>query len=287
MATGKGPVCVSVINMKGGVGKTTTATLLGHYASRNFGLKVLAIDLDPQANLSQAFMGERYRRFLNDRDSSIVELFNGVRPPASKSPSPTALDVSEIIVGKTQLGGLGLELVPSRFDFSDRLINSINTDRTVLARLIADHFQDKDLVLIDCAPTESILTHVAYQASRYVLVPVRPEYFATIGFPLLSESLEDFRKGNRGHAIDVAGVVINNWTYHYSGNRGGPERCRSIKEIRQESKKNGWHVFETQIPHSRGFPKIMRGDFNYLGDAPRFYNFAKEFFDYLGLDGKR
>lgn len=142
-------------------------------------------------------------------------------------------------------------------------------------------------MLIDCAPTESILTHVAYQASRYVLVPVRPEYFATIGFPLLSESLEDFRKGNRGHAIDVAGVVINNWTYHYSGNRGGPERWRSIKEIQQESKKNGWHVFKTQIPHSRGFPKIMRGDFNYLGDAPRFYDFAKEFFDYLGLDGKR
>ena len=287
MVTGKGPVCVSVINMKGGVGKTTTAALLGHYASRNFGLKVLAIDLDPQANLSQAFMGERYKRFLNDRGSSIVELFNGVRPPASKSPSPTALDVSKIVVGKTQLGGPGLELVPSRFDFSDRLINSINTDRTVLARLIADHFQDKALVLIDCAPTESILTRVAYQASRHILVPVRPEYFATIGFPLLSESLEDFRKGNRGHAIDVAGVVINNWTYHYSGNRGGPERWRSIKEIRQESKKNGWHVFKTQIPHSRGFPKIMRGDFNYLGDAPRFYDFAKEFFDYLGLDGKR
>lgn len=287
MATGKGPVCVSVINMKGGVGKTTTAALLGRYASRNLGLKVLAIDLDPQANLSQAFMRERYRQFLNDQDPSIVELFNGVRPPASKSPSPTVLDVSEIVVSNTRLGGPGLELVPSRFDFSDQLIHSIDTDQGVLARLIASHFQDKDLVLIDCAPTESILTRVAYQASRYVLVPVRPEYFATIGFPLLSESLEDFRKGNRGHAIDVAGVVINNWAYHYSGNRGGPETRRSIKEIRQESKKNGWHVFGTQIPYSRGFPKMMRGDFNYLGDASLFEIFAEEFFDHLGLDGKR
>ena len=287
MATGKGPVCVSVINMKGGVGKTTIAALLGRYASRNLGLKVLAIDLDPQANLSQGFMGKRYKRFLNKQDPSIVELFNGVRPPASKSPSPTALDVSKIVVGKTQLGGPGLELVPSRFDFSDRLINSINTDRTVLARLIASHFQDKDLVLIDCAPTESILTRVAYQASRHILVPVRPEYFATIGFPLLSESLEDFRKGNRGHAIDVAGIVINNWAYHYSRDEGGPETRRSIMEIRQESKKNGWHVFETQIPYSRGFPKMMRGDFNYPGDAGLFDIFAKEFFDHLGLDGKR
>lgn len=287
MAKGNGPVCVSVINMKGGVGKTTIAALLGRHASRNLGLKVLAIDLDPQANLSQAFMGERYRRFLSDQDPSIVELFNGVRPPALKSSSPTVLDVSKIVVGNTRLGGPGLEIVPSRFDFSDQLINSINTDRMVLARLIVDHFQDKDLVLIDCAPTESILTHVAYQASRHILVPVRPEYFATIGFPLLNDSLEDFKQRNRSHAIDVAGVVINNWTYHFSGNQGGPERRRSIKEIQQQSRKNRWHVFKTEIPHSRGFPKMMRGDFSHLGDAPLFYKFSEEFFDHLGLDGKR
>lgn len=52
----EGPVCVSVINMKGGVGKTTIAALLGRYASLNLELNVLAIDLDPQANLSQALM---------------------------------------------------------------------------------------------------------------------------------------------------------------------------------------------------------------------------------------
>jgi len=51
----------------------------------------------------------------------------------------------------------------------------------------------KDLILIDCAPTESILTLAAYHSSGFVLVPVRPEYFATIGFPLLQESLTNFR----------------------------------------------------------------------------------------------
>ncbi len=63
MAAKQGSVCVSVINMKGGVGKTTIAALLGHYAATSLNLKVLVIDLDPQANLSQAFMGSRYRRF--------------------------------------------------------------------------------------------------------------------------------------------------------------------------------------------------------------------------------
>ena len=55
---GSGPTCVSVINMKGGVGKTTIAALLARYAARDKGLKTLAIDLDPQANLSQVLMGE-------------------------------------------------------------------------------------------------------------------------------------------------------------------------------------------------------------------------------------
>ena len=283
MLAQSGPICISVINMKGGVGKTTIAALLGRYASRQLGLKVIAIDLDPQANLSQAFMGGRYRRFLKDKDPSVVEIFKGFRPAARSTGSPRPLNVDDILVGNTRLGGANLQLVPSRFDFSDRLIDSIGTDQGVLANLIVGHFQDEDLVLIDCAPTESILTRVAYQASRHVLVPVRPEYFATIGFPLLRDSLDDFRSRNRGHAIDVAGVVVNNSSYHYSGNRGGPERARSIREITEEAKNNEWHVFEHQIPFSRRFPKVMRGDFSHPGDALLYTHFAKEFFDHLNL----
>lgn len=111
-------------------------------------------------------------------------------------------------------------------------------------------------------------------------MPVKPEYFATIGFPLLNDSLAKFKDENRSHLIDVIGVVINNSTYHYSGNSGGPEAQRSKKEIRAEAAKNGWHVFEAEaeIPFSRGFPKIMRGDFSYSGYAGDFRYFASEFF---------
>lgn len=176
------------------------------------------------------------------------------------------------------------ELPRRRFDFSDHLIESIKPDPRVLARLIADEFQDKDVIIIDCAPTESIFTRAAYHASRYVLVPVKPEFFATIGFPLLNDSLGTFRKENRGHRIDVIGVLINNSTYHYSGNRGGPERKRAMDEIKEEAARNGWHMFENEIPLSRGFPKMMRGDFSHLGDAPLFYHFAREFFGKLGFE---
>ena len=169
------PICVAVINMKGGVGKTTIAALLARYASMTMGLNVLAVDLDPQANLSQAFMGgTRYSGFLNDKSPSIVEVFNGYRPPSSGTTSSGQLEIDDVIVRHTQFGGANLELIPSRFDFSNNLIDSIKPNPRVLTRLIADNFQDKDLVLVDCAPTESIFTQAAYYASRYILVPVKP-----------------------------------------------------------------------------------------------------------------
>ena len=189
----KGPICISVINMKGGVGKTTIATLLGRHAATQRNLKTLAVDLDPQANLSQALLGAiGYRRFLDSRAPSIVEIFRGHAPPASGNPSPSPLDVDDVVRRIRP----NLHLIPSRFDFSQHLVNSIGTDPQVLARLIADNFQDKDLVIIDCAPTESIFTRTAYHASGYILVPVKPEFLATIGFPMLSRSLRDFSNAN-------------------------------------------------------------------------------------------
>ena len=278
MTEQSGPVCISVINMKGGVGKTTIAALLGRYASLRLGLNVLAIDLDPQSNLSQAFMRQSYKEFLDNQEPSIVEIFRGHLPPRSSGSSPSPIDVDDVLVRNTLLGGATLELIPSRFDFSDNLIDSVRPDPRILAKIIADNFRDHDIVLIDCAPTESIFTQAAYHASRYILVPVKPEYFATIGFPLLKKSLDMFRSRNPSHSIDVAGVVINNSTYHYSGNQGGPERSRADFEIRAEARRNNWLVFTNQIPLSRGFPKMMRGDFNHLGDAILYEHFAKEFF---------
>lgn len=88
---GKSPVVVSVINLKGGVGKTTVVALLARYAARK-DLNVLAVDLDPQANLSQALMDEYdYMQFMQNGEPSIVELFNGYRPPSRKRSAPVPL----------------------------------------------------------------------------------------------------------------------------------------------------------------------------------------------------
>lgn len=280
MARPNGPLVICVINLKGGVGKSTISALLSRYALLTRQKDVLSIDLDPQANLSQALMHANYNDFLIEKRPSIVEIFNGYQPPAAGGSGPKPLSGGVELIA--QVGANSLQLIPSRFDFSDNLTESLRPDPKVLARYLATNFQNKDVIIIDCAPTESVLTRAAYHASGLVLVPVKPEYFATIGFPLLQESLVSFRKSNRGHQIDVSGIVVNN-AFYDGGNNGGPEKLRALADIRAEAAKNGWPVFKTEIPFSRGFPKIMRGDHSYSGNATMFPRFAKEFFDTIGL----
>jgi chromosome partitioning protein len=276
-----GPITICVINLKGGVGKSTITALLSRYAFNTRGKDVLAIDLDPQANLSQGLMHQTYSTFLSQKGGSIVEVFADYMPPqGGGGPQPlTAEAVTELILEKDDRR---LDLIPSRFDFSDALTNAVRPDPRILAKFLSKNFKSKDLILIDCSPTESVFTTAAYHASDYVLIPVKPEFFATIGFPLLAESLANFKRSNKGHAIDVAGVVINNAFYH-GGNDGGPEKERAMRAIKQECAKNGWHIFAKQMYHSRGYPKLMRGDYSYPGDAALFWTFASEFFDHLGL----
>lgn len=282
MARKNGPIVVCIINMKGGVGKSTITALLARNGAVSRNLDVLAVDLDPQANLSQALMNERYSKFLKDRRPSIVEVFNGYTPPNSSSASPTPLDAGDVVQSIFRWDKRSLELIPSRFDFSDNLTNAIRPDERALARFLASNFKHKDIIFIDCAPTESVLTQAAYHASGLVLIPVKPEYFATIGFPLLAQSLTNFRSRNRGHKISVAGIVINNGFYD-GGNNGGPEKVRALKEIVDDAAKNKWNIYGNQIPFSRGFPKKMRGDFSHSGNSDQFVYFATEFYKSIGM----
>ncbi|MCA8347731.1 ParA family protein [Burkholderia cepacia] len=180
MARPTGPITVCVINLKGGVGKSTISTLLARHAFTFKKSDVLAIDLDPQANLSQALMRNGYREFLRGRRPSIVEIFNGYLPPSAGGAKPGKLPDAAAVETIREVDGRSLQLVPSRFDFADNLTNALRPDPKVLAKYLAGNFSEKDLIIIDCAPTESILTRAAYHASGKVLVPVKPEYFATV-----------------------------------------------------------------------------------------------------------
>ena len=279
-------IAVSLINMKGGVGKTALAAQLA-LASAQKGFRTLAVDLDPQSNLSQSLLTpERWVKHLHGKKPTVVQLFDQYAPPTDGNSSPRRMDIHEVIVkGASRWASSKLDLIPSRLELSHTLKNPTGKERR-LAKALSAVADEYDLILIDCAPTESILTEAAYHASRYALVPVKPEFLATIGLPLLARSLQEFKDENTDHDIDICGVVF----VHSSTYGRGPEGRKSIDEVQSEAKKNGWHVFGTQVRYSGSYAKAAREGtpigFTSYAQFPvtaEFSRLVKEFFAAINL----
>jgi chromosome partitioning protein len=276
---------VSLINMKGGVGKTTLAMHLAHAAASK-DLRTLAVDLDPQSNLSQALMGPpAYVKHLAAKKPTVVQIFDEYVPAHAEAGSPRLLDINEVVLKGAGRGAGGkLDLIPSRLELSRTLKNPAGKERR-LAKALSQVRNNYDVVIIDCAPTESVLTDAAYFASRYIIVPIKPEFMATIGLPLLARSLHEFQLENEDHEIEIAGVAFN----HSSTYSAGPEGQQSIEEVTIEAKKHGWHIFENQIRYSASYAKSARQGTplhwtsNARSDVIQgFRRFAGEVFDQVG-----
>lgn len=279
-------VVVSLINMKGGVGKTTLAAQLAHAADKR-DLRTLAIDLDPQANLSQALMGAKsYVKHLNDKKPTVVNVFEQYLPPTITTPSPSKIEIDQIVVKKVGYwSDTTLDLIPSRLELAQTLKNPTGKERR-LAKALSKISSNYDLILIDCAPTESILTEAAYHCSRYALVPVKPEFLATIGLPLLAKSIEEFVAENSDHSLDICGIAFN----HSSSYSDGPETEASVSEVKSEASKHSWHVYDTRVRYSRSYAKAAREAApitrtSYVrGNVPaQFAALADEFFVSIGV----
>jgi len=278
-------IVASLINMKGGVGKTTLTMQLAHTADRK-DLRTLAVDLDPQSNLSQVLMGpQAYVKYIDANKPTVVDIFDAYVPRNTHG-SSRVLDIHDVIVKKTGFwSNSTLDLIPSRLELSRSMKNPHSKERR-LAKALAQVKDEYDLVLIDCAPTESVLTDAAYFASSYILVPIKPEFMATIGLPLLARSLQDFRAENQEHEIEIAGLVFN----HSSSYSAGPEGQQSIQDVTNIAGQEGWHICENQVRYSASYAKSARertplGSTSYArGEVVRgFEQLAEEVFDLLGV----
>ena len=106
-------VTVSLINMKGGVGKTTIASQLAHAASGR--LSVLAVDLDPQSNLSQSIMGASdYVKHLEENRPTIAQVFDEYIPAGGSHGSTRPIDIDEVIAKDAGYWDSKVDLIPSR-----------------------------------------------------------------------------------------------------------------------------------------------------------------------------
>lgn len=245
---------ISLINMKGGVGKTTLAMQLAHTA-RTKKMRTLAVDLDPQSNLSQSLLKpQAYIKHLDAAKPTVATLFDDYVPTNSANSSPRTTNINDVIIrGVGHWADSTLDLIPSRLELSRTLKNPYGKER-LLAKALAKIQDQYDLIIIDCAPTESVLTDAAYFASRYIIVPIKPEFMATIGLPLLARSLDEFQRKNDDHEIEIAGLVFN----HSSNYSSGPEGQQAIKEVNKIAKENRWHVCDNQIRYSASYAKSAR-----------------------------
>jgi chromosome partitioning protein len=275
-------MCVSMINMKGGVGKTTLASQIAWYATMGLDKKVLLIDLDPQANASQSVMSpQTYVSYLDKGGLTVADIFEQFTPTGTASGSPTKLDPLKVIFSRVKYkDGSLLHIVPSRLELSWTLRNPTGKE-TLLPRFVAKIEGLYDLIIIDCAPTDSILTDAAYHCSRYILVPIRAEFLASIGFPLLNRSIQAFQMRHEDKVIEVCGLVFNDF------NRGN---VKSENRLARKAAQYGWYVFKNDIPHSDSYFKAARDGMpisNTKGAHDKvkieFDAFAEEFFPRIGL----
>lgn len=129
-------VSVCLINMKGGVGKTTVASQLAHAADAD-GLKVLAIDLDPQSNLSHSIMGPRkYVEHIRQNRRTVVQVFDDYAPAGGRHDAPHPVDLKDVIVKRAGYRAKSnLDLIPSSLELSRILKNPTGKERRLAKRL--------------------------------------------------------------------------------------------------------------------------------------------------------
>ena len=242
----------SIINQKGGVGKTTTTINLGT-AMAACGANVLIIDMDPQGNLSTGMGVEKVKR---EKGVYNILIDN--------------LSINDAVI-KTEIPNLNL--IPSNEDLLGIDIELSNeSDRVMRLKKALEDLNSYDYILLDCPPSLSLLTLNALVASTGALVPLQAEFYALEGLSQLLKTIEDI-KNSVNHNLMLEGVIIT----MFDG------RNNLSNQVEQDVRSYlGTEVFTTKIPRnirlseapSHGLPALIY-DHKCSGSAA-YINLARE-----------
>lgn len=262
---------VSIINMKGGVGKTTLSINLAFFLSEKKKKRVLLIDLDPQANATIVGIDDKKLIEFLKTKKSIADLFMNCFKKYGPFPknNEDEIEVNDFLyrayesIDKRSY----LDIIPSEINLSS-ILRGVHVGPFELKNQIIQKVENEyDYIIIDCAPTYSILTTLALNATKAVLIPVMADPFAIYGVKLMKQIFEE-HKEDYGVDVKVIGLVFSMWKKSEPVN----QTTFSNKIIREW----GLSTFRAKIWNSDWY-KIANGQRKMIWDVPAHWDVKDEF----------
>lgn len=271
---------LSIVNQKGGVGKTTLTVGLATYL-HHFGYRVLVLDLDSQQNATSWMLG----RHLKANEASIYDSLSTKKRRAEGDedwPLHELIETSET---------LGIDFVPANVDLSSAQAELANKplllrdrleeyERIVEGEEAPERLSNGryDFCLIDCPPSLGTLVTIALMASQGIIVPIKADAFSMDGLRQLIMTARETKRLNE--ELGILGLVLNNLDVRFGATNDGVQTIRDHYEDK---------LFETRIPtRARIFEAASYGldlyDHAEGNDAQEiFSDFAREVIDRSGV----
>lgn len=218
---------ISLINLKGGVGKTTLTIALADFLSVKYKQRVLVVDLDPQTNATISLINQEKWTEVNKENNTLHQLY------LDKIENTKAFKIEKSIL--KDVGNLRdsykLDLLPSSIDLIDMIEDIIKIEDEkkkieILDKEIEKVKEDYDYILIDCPPDLSSITMTGLYSSEKYIIPIIPDPLSVYGLNQLIRKIENkvrvIKRTKSDYNCVPIGIIVNRYT--------GTQAQRNIKE---------------------------------------------------------